>query len=138
MTESVPDAATPASNLKGKKILWVEDDQFLQNIISHKLGQEDVVIKYAQEGQGALDLAVSEKADIIVLDILLPGIDGVEVLRQLRANPATQAIPVIMFSNVDDKARMEESQKLGVRGFFVKTSMTMEEIIAEINKALTQ
>ena len=134
MTESAP----APTNLKGKKLLWVEDDQFLKNIISHKLAQEDVAIVYAQEGQSALALAASEKPDLIVLDILLPGIDGVEVLRQLKANPATQAIPVIMFSNVDDKARIDETHKLGVAGFFVKTSMTMDEIIAEMSKALAK
>lgn len=124
------------SNLAGKSILWVEDDQFLKDIISHKLAQEQVTIHYAKEGQSALDLAASEKPNLIVLDILLPGIDGVEVLRRLKAGPLTKDIPVIMFSNVDDKARIEETQKLGIAGFFVKTYMTMDEIINELSKAI--
>ena len=124
------------SNLAGKTILWVEDDKFLQGIISHKLNQESATILYTKDGQEALGLAEQNKPNLIVLDILLPSMDGVEVLRKLKASEATRDIPVIMFSNVDDKARVEESRKLGIKGFFVKTTMTMDEIVAELNKAV--
>jgi DNA-binding response OmpR family regulator len=137
MNESAPEEKKHTSaNLAGKKVLWVEDDQFLKNIISHKLTQEKVSIIYAEEGETALQSAMNEKPDLIVLDILLPGLDGVEVLRRLKSSDETKNIPVIMFSNVDDKARIEESQKHGAVGFFVKTSMNMDEIIAELDKAL--
>lgn len=126
------------ASLKGKKILWVEDDKFLQNIISHKLNSTETQVLYARDGQAALNMAISEKPDLIVLDVLLPNIDGIEVLRKLKENANTEFIPVIIFSNVDDKSRIEESQRLGSAGFFVKTSMTMDEIIAELDKVLSR
>lgn len=126
------------SKLKGKKILWVEDDAFLKGIISHKLTQEGATVLYAQNGEEALASAGNEKPDMIVLDILLPGFDGVEVLRRLKADPNLAAIPVVMFSNVDDKDRVEEARKLGSKGFFVKTSVTMDEIITQLGQVFGQ
>lgn len=125
------------SKLKGKKILWVEDDSFLKSIISPKLSREGAEVLYAQNGEEALSSAESQNPNIIVLDILLPGFDGVEVLRRLKANSATAAIPVVMFSNVDDKDRVEEAQRLGSKGFFVKTSVTMDEIINQLGQIVS-
>ena len=127
-----PTASTPTE----EKILWVEDDSFLTDIIAQKLSEQHWRLLYAREGATALKMVEKEQPNAIILDILLPGMDGLEVLKQLKANPATQNIPVLMFSNIDDQAKIEQSKSLGAVGFFVKAMTSLETIIAEIQKVL--
>lgn len=117
-----------------KKILWVEDDSFLTDIIAQKLSEQHWELLYALEGASALALAHKEQPNAIVLDILLPGMDGLEVLAQLKADEETKHIPVIMFSNFDDKEKIEKSKTLGAENFFVKATTDLETVIAEIQK----
>ena len=121
-----------------KKILWVEDDSFLIDIIAQKLAQEQWELLYANDGAAALRVAHEKKPDAIILDILLPGIDGIEVLRQLKADESTKSIPVLMFSNLDDKEKIQQGKTLGAEGFFVKATSTLESIIEEIKKVLAK
>ena len=120
------------------KILWVEDDSFLTNIIAQQLAQQNWELVYAAEGASAIALAHKERPDVIVLDVLLPGMDGVEVLRQLKADEETKNIPVIMFSNFDDKAKIAESLGLGAQGYLVKANVDLETIVAEIQKIISR
>ena len=121
-----------------KKILWVEDDSFLIDIIAQKLTQEQWELLYANDGAAALRVAHEKKPDVIILDILLPGIDGIEVLRQLKADESTKGIPVLMFSNLDDKEKIQQGKTLGAEGFFIKATSTLESIIEEIKKVLAK
>ncbi|MHB8860520.1 MAG: response regulator [Minisyncoccota bacterium] len=121
-----------------KKILWVEDDSFLIDIIAQKLTQEQWELLYANDGAAALRVAHEKKPDAIILDILLPGIDGIEVLRQLKADEETKNIPVLMFSNLDDKEKIAQGKELGAEGFFIKATSTLESIIEEIQKVLAR
>jgi len=124
--------------MENKKILWVEDDSFLTDIIAQKLSQQHLELLYASEGVGALQKARKEHPDAIVLDILLPGMDGLEVLTQLKADDETKHIPVIMFSNLNDQAKIEQSKTLGAEGFFVKAMTNLETILAEIQKVISR
>lgn len=121
-----------------KKILWVEDDSFLTDIIAQKLSKEHWELLYASEGASALKIAHKEKPDAIVLDILLSGMDGLEVLAQLKADEETRHIPVLMFSNFDDQAKIAQSKTLGAEGFFIKAMTTLGTIIAEIQKIISR
>lgn len=121
-----------------KKILWVEDDSFLLDIIAQKLSEQHWKLLYALDGASALALAQKEQPDAIILDILLPGMDGLHVLAKLKADEATKHIPVIMFSNFDDKEKVEKSKELGAEGFFVKAMVTLEMIVAEIQKVVSR
>lgn len=126
---------TPAPSA-GKKILWVEDDAFLKGLVAQRLAQESYALLHASEGESALALARHEQPDVIMLDILLAGMDGIEILRALKKDEKTKHIPVIMFSNLSDDARMKESKELGAAGFFVKAYVTLDEILTEIKKVL--
>jgi DNA-binding response OmpR family regulator len=121
-----------------KKILWVEDDSFLTNIIARKLQDQNWKLLYAPEAKSALEIARSEKPDAIVLDIILPGMDGMQILAQLKASDETKNIPVIVFSNVDDPEKIELSKKLGAEGFFVKAMSTLEKMVTEIQKVISR
>jgi PleD family two-component response regulator len=121
-----------------KKILWVEDDLFLNNIIAQKLSGLQWKFLYALEGVSALKIAHEEKPDVIVLDIVLPGQDGLEILTQLKADEATKNIPVIMFSNLSDPAKIKQSKELGGESFFVKATTSLEAIIEEIQRVISR
>jgi len=122
--------------LEGKKVMWVEDDRFLSDIISRKLLREKCVLIHAVEGEGAISLAEKEQPDIILLDILLPGIDGFEILSRLKANLRTKTIPVILLSNLGQKTDVDKGKSLGADQFLIKATVTLDEIVEEIKNLL--
>jgi CheY-like chemotaxis protein len=122
--------------LEGKKVMWVEDDKFLSDIIARKLSREKCVLHHATEGESAIAMAEKEQPDVILLDILLPGIDGFEILSRLKSNPLTKNIPVIFLSNLGQQSDIERGQRLGAARFLVKATVTLDEIVNEIKKVL--
>lgn len=122
--------------LSGKKIMWVEDDKFLSDLISRKLSSVDCVMLHSTNGEDALALLEKETPDIILLDILLPGMNGFEVLEKLKANQKTRNVPVILLSNLGQQGDIEKAEKLGAKKFLIKATVTLDEILAEIKKAL--
>ncbi len=123
-------------SLEGKKIMWVEDDKFLSDIISRKFSREKCALIYTTNGEDAIGLAEKELPDIILLDILLPGIDGFEVLSRLKANEKTKHIPVILLSNLGEKTDIEKGRNLGATCFLVKAAVTLDEIISEVKSVI--
>jgi DNA-binding response OmpR family regulator len=137
-TPSAPaTGGQPATSLlKGRKILWVEDDDFLIGLIARRISKEQSDLITSRKGGDVVALAEKEAPDIIMLDILMPDMDGLEILAHIKANEKTRDIPVIMFSNLDDETKIAECQKLGAAGFFVKAKVDLDEIINEIVRAL--
>lgn len=125
------------SLLNGKKIMWVEDDKFLSDIISRKLSQEKCTLIHATDGEEVVGVAEKELPDIILLDILLPGIDGFEILSRLKANDKTKKIPVILLSNLGQQADIEKGKTLGSERFLIKATVTLDEIVAEVKSVLS-
>ncbi len=129
--------ASPAISLKGKKILWAEDDDFLVGLIARKFAKEKSVLVISKRGGEVVTLAEKEAPDIIMLDFLMPELDGLEILSRLKANEKTKSIPVIMFSNLNDESKAAECRKLGAVGFFVKANTDLDEIINEIKTTIS-
>jgi DNA-binding response OmpR family regulator len=124
--------------LSGKKVMWVEDDIFLSEIIARKLSTEGCKLLHFSEGQTALSQVETEMPDIILLDILLSGIDGFEILRQLKERPKTKNIPVILLSNLGQQSDIEKGKKMGADKFLIKATVTLDEIIMEIRRVLSK
>lgn len=124
--------------LVGKKIMWVEDDVFLGDIIARKLSAEGCILVRVQDAEQALSLVESEIPDIILLDILLPGLNGFELLEQLKANQKIKHIPVVLLSNLGQKSDIERGKSLGASRFLVKASLKLDEVIEEIGKVLLE
>jgi DNA-binding response OmpR family regulator len=125
-------------SLNGKKILWVEDDQFLNDIITRKLSTAECVFFHASEGEEALRIVNDEIPDIIMLDILLSGMDGFEILRQVKNNPKTKHIPVILLSNLGQESDIKKGKSLGAELFLIKATVTPNEIVDKIKEVLAQ
>src|SRR3989344_5080152 len=122
--------------LEGKKIMWVEDDQFLNDIISRKLSATKCAFFHASEGEEALRIIEKEIPDIIMLDIVLSGMDGFEILRRIKGDPKTKHIPVIILSNLGQSSDIEKGKDLGAARFLLKATVTPTEIIEEMKEVL--
>lgn len=119
---------------EGKKILWVEDDIFLSGLIGQRLGELGATLFGANDGNKAIEIAKAEKPDIMLLDILLPGISGFDVLKTLKEDPATKNIKILIISNLSQQSDIEKSKELGANGYLVKATVSLDEIVEEIKK----
>lgn len=128
--------ASAGDSLEGRKVLWVEDDKFLSDIIARKLSHEKALLIHTVEGEEALRLAEKEQPSVIMLDILLPGIDGFEILSRLKSNAKTKDIPVILLSNLGQKVDLDKGRELGAVRFLIKATVTLDEIVGEIKAVI--
>lgn len=123
------------SILTGKTVMWVEDDAFLRDIISQKLSDKNCTLLTAVNSEETFDLLKGSKPDVIMLDILLPGMNGYEILEKLKSDEATKDIPVIILSNFGQKNEIERGINLGAEKFLIKATLTLDEVVSEIGKA---
>src|SRR3990167_3887662 len=126
-------------NTNGQKtILIVEDDEFLRSLTAKRLEKENYHIEVAIDGENAISVMETTRPDLILLDLLLPGKDGFEVLKKIRETEATKIIPVIIFSNLGQKEDIEKAKALGVDDFLIKANFTLDDVVAKINKLIAQ
>ncbi len=119
-------------------ILIIEDDKFLRELICRKLINEHFKTEEAIDGEEGLKKLQEIKPDLILLDLILPGLDGFEVLSRIKDNPSTSSIPVLILSNLGQKDEIEKGLKLGAADFLVKAHFTPEEIIDKLKLVLAQ
>ena len=119
-----------------KKILIVEDDKFLRELIVQKLIKEDFEVSEAVDGEEGIKKIKEEKPDLVLLDLILPGIDGFEVLSQMKKESVLVSIPVIILSNLGQKDDVEKGLKMGAVDYLIKAHFTPGEIIDKIKAAM--
>jgi len=117
-----------------ENILIVEDDKFLRELISKKLIGQGFKIDEAIDGEEGLKKLQEIKPDLILLDLILPGLDGFDVLKRIKDDPKTASIPVLILSNLGQKDEIEKGLKLGAVDFLVKAHFTPEEIVQKIKQ----
>lgn len=103
-----------------KKILLVEDEADLVELVKNRLHTNNYEVTIAQDGQEALDIIEKDNFDLIILDIMLPKINGFEVCKSLKENPAHKNIPVIMFTARADQESQDKSFDLGADAYIIK------------------
>lgn len=126
----------PMEALTQIKLLIVEDDKFLRDLATQKLNQENFAVFAAVDGEQGIAIAEKELPQVILLDILLPGIDGFEVLRRIRTNPTLKDARVIMLSNFGQREDVEKAIASGADQFLVKANFTLDEIIQEVKNLM--
>ncbi|PIY90755.1 MAG: response regulator [Candidatus Nealsonbacteria bacterium CG_4_10_14_0_8_um_filter_35_10] len=119
-----------------KTILIVEDDKFLRELIAQKLLKEGYNISEAIDGEEGIKKIKTEKPDLILLDLILPGVDGFEVLSRMKADEKLAEIPVIILSNLGQREEIERGLKLGANDYMIKAHFTPREIIDKIKTVL--
>lgn len=119
-----------------KKVLLVEDDAEQVDIFRIPFDLNGFEIVAESESKNVVDKARAWRPDIILLDVVMEDMDGLEVLRQLKANEQTRDIPVAMLTNVSAKEKMEEAKAIGAIAFWEKTVIMPQEIVEKCKKIL--
>lgn len=124
-----------------KKILIVEDEKALRDALSDKLKNEKFVVIEATNGEEGLKMAVEEQPDLILLDIIMPVMDGFTMIGKLREAEKTKGltedrIPIILLTNVDQEKGMGPGQKLGIYDYLVKSDWGLQNIVKKIKDKL--
>ena len=117
-----------------KKILIVEDEEFLSSMYKIKFTQEGYETLVAQDGEDGIKLAKSEMPDLVLLDLALPKIDGYEVLQQLRADEKMKNTKIYILSNLGQNQEINKSFDLGADGYFIKANLTPSQLVENIEK----
>ncbi|MDD5032160.1 MAG: response regulator [Patescibacteria group bacterium] len=136
--EIKPRESANAANKNGRKVLLVEDDSFLRDICAKKLTKEGFQVFEILDGEEALKNLEKIEPDIILLDIILPTVNGFEVLEKIRANKDKKIskTPVIMLSNLGQEEDVKKALGLGANDYLIKAHFTTEEIIEKVKKEL--
>lgn len=131
---AAPEKETLATESKKGKvfILVVEDDKFLRELLVRKLSGEGFEVKNAIDAEMAFSILAERKPTIILLDLILPGVDGFEILARVKANPKLADVPVIILSNLGQKEDLDKAMALGAKDFMVKANFTLDEIVTKV------
>lgn len=136
LPEDAEDYAPDAANLAGKRILLVEDNEVAQRIYSHVLRRGSYVVEWAPNGEAALSAAGQASFDLILMDLQMPGLDGIETTRALRQMPAYQKTPIVALTanSADEHRRM--CMDVGMQGFMLKP-VPSDELLATVARFLS-
>lgn len=119
-----------------KVVLLVEDNDFIRNMYQLKLAKADLTVVEAVDGKMALDKIAEHKPDIILLDLMMPNVGGIEVLKELKKQGVIPALPIIVLTNVMDPQTIAEAKELGARDYIVKTDLTPSQVVEKLEPLL--
>ncbi|QQG45669.1 MAG: response regulator [Candidatus Sungiibacteriota bacterium] len=118
------------------KILFIEDESALQRAATKVLNEEGYSVLSALNGEDGLEMAKREKPDLILLDLILPKLDGFAVLEALKQDDTTKKIPVMILSNLEGGGDVEQALELGAKTYLVKANYRLEEVVEKIKQVL--
>lgn len=116
------------------RVAIVEDDSFLAGMYEQKISMEQMVPLLAYDGEAGLELVRKELPDIVLLDIMMPKMDGWEVLQALRTSEETKHIPVIMLTNLGQKEDVDLALKYGANDYLIKAHFNPQEVVDRVRK----
>lgn len=116
------------------KILIVEDEEILAKVLEEKFEDNDFKVSIASDGEAVIPMVKKFKPDLILLDIILPKMDGLEVLAQLKDDEELKNIPVIMLSNLNEDEKIKRALSLGAVDYMTKIQHPINEVIDKVNK----
>lgn len=118
------------------KLLLIEDDPLLVKMYTTKFKSEGFEVLTAQDGEAGLNAATTQHPDLILLDIMMPKLSGMEVLTKLKENSSTANIPVLVFSNLSQEDQANEVMKMGAKEYLVKANLTPSEVVKKVKQYL--
>ncbi|MCL4365614.1 response regulator [Patescibacteria group bacterium] len=119
-----------------KKILLVEDDDFVRELYLRQLTKANLSVKTATAGDEGLEILKNETFDLLLLDIMLPGMNGLQLLREFKTQNPSSPMITILLTHLGQEAIIKEGFKLGAQAYLIKTSYTPDQIVDEVKKAL--
>lgn len=121
-----------------KKVLVIEDDALLSKVLMEALSREDLEAINVKDGSKALEVLAEFKPDLVLLDLILPGLDGFEILKQIKSNSRWRSIPVFVISNLDKIPDVKSAKALEAEEYFIKADTKMADIIKKCKIRLEQ
>ncbi len=121
---------------KTKKIIIAEDDKFLANAYRVKLEKGDYEVSIVEHGGKLLEQVEDFKPDLILLDLVMPVLDGFEALKELKNNNKTKDIPVLVVSNLGQQSDLNKSMELGAEDYIIKSNMSIKGVVKKIDETL--
>ncbi len=121
---------------KKTKILVVEDEEILLTALSEELKQAGYDVVGGRDGVEGVEKAVSEKPDLILLDLVMPRLDGIAALKQMKEKPESKDVPVVILTNLSDYDKVSEALSLGAMDYLVKANYRLEELTSKIKTVL--
>lgn len=118
------------------KVLIVEDEKMLADMYTTKFSMEGYEAANAADGLAGLAKAKAMKPDIILLDVIMPKLDGFGALKEIRQDPVLKAIPVILLTNLGQDEDIKKGKQLGATDYFVKANHTPAEVVAKVQSVL--
>ncbi|HCJ52504.1 MAG TPA: response regulator [Candidatus Kerfeldbacteria bacterium] len=122
---------------ENNKILIIEDDLYILKIYTNKLKMNQFDVSFATTGEEGLHKASTEKPQLILLDLMLPGVDGFQVLADLKKKVDTHDIPVIILSNLGQQSDIERGKELGATDYLVKANLSLIHLVDKVKKYLS-
>ncbi len=120
-----------------KVLLLVEDDEFLREIMARRLSMEELFeVIQARNGKQGIEELHKNKIDLVLLDLMMPEVDGVSFLQQMRQNDFYQDIPVIVLSNLSDQEKIDQCAALGITDYLIKANFTPNELFSKVKEIL--
>lgn len=136
-SENQKSAKTDEKSLS-KTILIAEDDLFLSKLLSEKLERNGFKMIPASDGNQALEKIKDNKIDLLLLDLIMPNLDGFQVLSTLHESGSKINFPIIILSNLGQDKDIEESKKFGVTDYIVKSNMSIDDVVDKVKKVLSK
>ena len=121
---------------QNKKILLVEDEDFIRDLYVRQLTKAGFQVKSAVDGQTGLDMLRAETFDLLLLDIMLPGINGLQLLREFKTQNPNSPMITILLTNLGQEAVIKEGFELGAQAYLIKASYTPDQVVNEVKNAL--
>lgn len=132
---SEPEVVIPKTeSVDNMRVLLVEDDPLLRNLLSMKLQKSEISHTFCNSGLEAMDMVKEYDPTVIILDLMLPGKNGLEVLKEIREDSKYKETPVVIFSNKDDDSDRATAHDLGVEHFLIKATTDLSELLSLIIK----
>jgi DNA-binding response OmpR family regulator len=125
-----------SANHRKPKILVVEDDEFISRMYVAKLEREGFDVLSATDGQTALDTILSDRPDLVILDVMLPKRDGFSVLAEVKRHQETKDIPVVVLTNLSQQEQVDRCFSLGAKECLIKAHFTPGEVVAKVREHL--
>ncbi len=130
-------AGEPERQAQSRRILFIEDDRFIADMYRLKLESEGWSVEVAYDGEAGLRRALADPPSLVLLDLLLPRMDGIEVLREIRSADGTRGVPVLILSNAHGLAgRESEARSLGIVDWVVKANTTPAALSSRVARIL--
>jgi hypothetical protein len=128
--------AAPAVDVAKIRLLWVEDDHLIGKILGRQFTVSNFDLFHAKTGDEAMEYLQTNKPDVIVVDLLLPGMSGFDVLQKIHGDASLKNIPTMVLSNLSKASDMDRARALGAKKFLVKSATSLDQIVMEVKGLL--